>query len=657
MFNFLPPLPFQTPSLGKIGTLANFLFGARVRPRPGSILHCSLAIAVEHSGIFVARDKIVEVENDDGNKNIRRVDADDFLNSHLVRTGVCIYVACDKKTGAVLGTRSVADNAKYAVGREGAYRLLFDNCHMFTSSCITGNHKNSDNLFLFLENTIRRKLNRGRAITWKVWNHDDDEEPSPDGLDERLEEECAELDHELIEGHEIACDDTVRPVLHEELRTWQQEIATKLREKFADSFAALEAAEQSLKSGNHEAEDIWRDITEYAATDSMADTSFWSRKTEELANDADLHPIRSDLQQQWRLSLEFRRNEYYQNEIDRRRTELLKELNGRLVAMQEIAKVAGELGVVSGLLWDQTKGLGARSDLKVLQDLANYLKNNEGVRRLCDLLGRMRRYSASQRIELIKSTTTYQFTVPDVEAKSEIIGITQGRDIDHILPQELALLADPDTEILFDLKFAEGRLMSFDYAGSIEKSYDHEYDEMAPVEEEDKLGPMIICVDTSGSMSGEPENVAKAITLALAMKSIEQKRNCYLISYSTCIETHDLTSNRGLPELLKFLEKSFGGGTDAAPALHHGMKMMKDESYERADLLMISDFAMPDITSELKQQIQAARDRKCKFYALNIYSLFSFGQYFQHHIEFDAEWQYDPKTMGIKELSHLVETV
>ena len=606
----------------------------------------------DHSGVFVSRDKIVEVENDGGDKNIHCVDADDFLNSSIVRTGVCIYVACDRRTGVVLGTRSVADNARYAMGRGGEYYLLFDNCHQFTSGCITGNFENVDSFLTLLERTISRKLNRGRPITWKIWNHEEDEEPSEDGLDEQLEEECAELDHELIEGHEIACDDGVRPELHQELRNWQQQQATELREKFAGQFVSLETAERSLAEGNHTGDDIRRDMGEFSTADGKTDTSFWTNKLEELRDDVDLHPLRAALQQEWRRSLERQQNDYYLNEIAGRRSKLLKELNGRLIAMQEIAEVAEELGIEPGLLWDQTRGVGARTDLQVLKRWADYLKNNEGVRRLCDLLGRMRRSSASERVELLKSMESYQVTIPDRGAKSEIVGITQGRDINHLLPQELALLADPETEIIFDLKFAEGRLMSFDYAGTVEAEYQREHDESVTVEEEDKLGPMIICVDTSGSMTGEPENVAKAITLALAMKSIEQKRSCYLISFSTAIETRDLSKQRGLPELLDFLQMSFHGGTDAAPALQHGMKMMEEENYENADLLIISDFDMPEITDELKQQMMDARKRKSRFYALNIGT----GTQ-QRHGEFDGEWQYDPGKMGIKEMSHITEVI
>jgi len=43
------------------------------------------------------------------------------------------------------------------------------------------------------------------------------------------------------------------------------------------------------------------------------------------------------------------------------------------------------------------------------------------------------------------------------------------------------------------------------------------------VELDESQGPMIICVDTSGSMSGSPETVAKAVTLFMASKAREPK--------------------------------------------------------------------------------------------------------------------------------------
>ena len=105
--------------------------------------------------------------------------------------------------------------------------------------------------------------------------------------------------------------------------------------------------------------------------------------------------------------------------------------------------------------------------------------------------------------------------------------------------------------------------------------------------------------------------------------------------------------------MLDFLQMSFGGGTNAGPALQHAICKMGEENYERADsLLMISDFGMPAISAELKQQMTQARARDCKFYALNIGSTYGVAP---QHKEFDAEWQYNPATKGIKELNRMLD--
>ena len=40
---------------------------------------------------------------------------------------------------------------------------------------------------------------------------------------------------------------------------------------------------------------------------------------------------------------------------------------------------------------------------------------------------------------------------------------------------------------------------------------------------------------------------------------------------------------------------SFHGGTDAAPAMEHALEMLQSESFRRADVLVISDFVMPEL--------------------------------------------------------------
>ncbi|ELM1174668.1 VWA domain-containing protein, partial [Pseudomonas aeruginosa] len=234
-----------------------------------------------------------------------------------------------------------------------------------------------------------------------------------------------------------------------------------------------------------------------------------------------------------------------------------------------------------------------------------------------------------------------------INSREEIIGIRLGRDIEHMLPSELALLADPETSILFDLKYVESRLMCFDMQGIQRVQQHHQKEELRSVEEAAKQGPMVICVDTSGSMSGMPETVAKAVALFIAGKARQQKRACYLINFSTGIETLDLGDDFGMEALIKFLGMSFHGGTDAIPALDHALGVMKSEAYERADLLMISDFIMASLPEHLRQQIEQQRTHGNRFYSLVVGDCFMTQRLTSL---FDHEWVYDPHSSQIHEL-------
>ncbi|MBR1614821.1 MAG: VWA domain-containing protein, partial [Treponema sp.] len=98
-------------------------------------------------------------------------------------------------------------------------------------------------------------------------------------------------------------------------------------------------------------------------------------------------------------------------------------------------------------------------------------------------------------------------------------------------------------------------------------------------------------MDTSGSMHGTPENIAKTVTFALSKIAIEEERKCYLVSFSTEIETLDMSdfkSGDALTRIVQFLHMSFNGGTDASPALRHAVQMLQKDGYKNADVLMIS---------------------------------------------------------------------
>lgn len=98
-------------------------------------------------------------------------------------------------------------------------------------------------------------------------------------------------------------------------------------------------------------------------------------------------------------------------------------------------------------------------------------------------------------------------------------------------------------------------------------------------------------------------------------------RKCYLISFSTGIETLDMSDFKNgdsFFRLVQFLRKSFNRGTYASPALNHAVQMLQKDGYKNADVLMISDFVMGTLPDVLVESIEAEKKKNTEFYSLVI---------------------------------------
>ena len=383
------------------------------------------------------------------------------------------------------------------------------------------------------------------------------------------------------------------------------------------------------------------------------DPPFWQKQVADSFAQ-DVAPPREDkavscqlLATEWQKVLDKARNSWELARIEQLRRQLMERLESMLKLLQLLQPLLETLGLDPGRLVDLSSGQLSAQDLAQFQKWASYLANDKGVHALCDLLGKIRQIELSEKIERVKVNHALDLCLPDINSREEIVGIRLGRDLEHVLPSEKALLADDETALLFDLKFVESRLMSFDMAGMQTQHLHVEREEERQVNEEEKRGPMILCVDTSGSMSGAPETIAKAMTLFLAAKAREEQRPCYLINFSTGIKTLELSGKWGLASIIDFLKMSFHGGTDAVPALGHALKTMAAETYQKADLLMISDFIMADLPPETLANIEQQRAKGNRFYSLVVGSA-----YMVQRLKslFDHEWVYNPTTSSIHEL-------
>ena len=350
---------------------------------------------------------------------------------------------------------------------------------------------------------------------------------------------------------------------------------------------------------------------------------------------------------EWQKALDREQARWQLAEVERLRREFLKVMAKWLDVIQRLNKQLSEFGFDFGVWFDDSQGRLSDQDIAELERWASYFAKDPAARQIADLLGRMRQVEKSTRLERVVKAVSIDVPVVDVNSREEIVCPRLGKDLEYALPSELALMADPETSVLFDLKFLESKLVCFDLQGVVYQGEKADIEVEAESEEEEKQGPMILCVDTSGSMNGTPENIAKAMVLYAGNKAIAQGRKCFVINFSTGIELLDLSESRSVTDLISFLKKSFHGGTDAAPALRHALKMIQDGGYEKADVLMISDFVMGELPDTLLQDIKRQRDSGNKFNSLVIGDAFMHNRLKTH---FDHEWIYNYNSHTIQEL-------
>lgn len=194
-------------------------------------------------------------------------------------------------------------------------------------------------------------------------------------------------------------------------------------------------------------------------------------------------------------------------------------------------------------------------------------------------------------------------------SKSDIAGITTGDNLSCLLPSEVAMLAEPKTQDIFLRNLVEKRLQVFASASS------------SQLPERRQDGPVIICLDTTGSMHGDPMIIAKCLTIAVCIYALKQKRKVLIFTYSETFTFMDFENfNRDRRKLINFLDSMSLGGNNE-DYLFNGIFseiLPSYPDYKSADLLCITDFGWASITKGSMDLIHAAKEKGMIFYGLGI---------------------------------------
>lgn len=346
---------------------------------------------------------------------------------------------------------------------------------------------------------------------------------------------------------------------------------------------------------------------------------------------------------QWYQSLSDALRQAQLSELEANKEKVLKDLYQRMETMKNMDKVTeeGDEGSV-GRLWDMASAKLSKSDLSVMKRHAEFLKKNKGLQEIAEQLGRMAGQVDDPELNRAPAEELQMVEEKSDEATDDIVGIHESDDLNKLLPNETMFLAYPELEVVFYKHLVDKRLMNYRMQGKSRTLRKIRAQQPDHKQVDVEKGPFIVCVDASGSMSGFPEQCAKAMAYALMQIALAEDRDCYVILFSTEQITYELTKQDGLREASDFLTYSFHGGTDLEPVLMKSIDLMCGDKYKNADMVVISDFIAPKQSDEMAHKVAELKTRKNRFHAI---SLSKYGNP-ELMTMFDHNWAYHPNLVG-----------
>jgi len=287
----------------------------------------------------------------------------------------------------------------------------------------------------------------------------------------------------------------------------------------------------------------------------------------------------------------------------------------------QIIKKAIDEGQISSKDLDRLiDGLGDGINDKGIKEtieLLNSRKKNHALEEILSLIGRKPSDAGNRKAHLSYGNQNLPHS-----GGSDIRGITVGQSFSSLLPFETALFSDSQTEDVFLHKYVDHQLQLFHH-----KSENGKTSRGLNNVRTKGRGPMIICMDTSGSMEGHPLDVARVVVSNIFMEVQRQKRACLLILYSEDIDVIDLKNawenykvrlGGGYKDFILQIPIEYGA-TDITEMLLAIFGLWENSQYyQLADVLVISDFEIPKPSIDLLSKMMYYRGLGYRFFGYKI---------------------------------------
>ncbi|GBF88932.1 hypothetical protein Rsub_01431 [Raphidocelis subcapitata] len=183
-------------------------------------------------------------------------------------------------------------------------------------------------------------------------------------------------------------------------------------------------------------------------------------------------------------------------------------------------------------------------------------------------------------------------------------------ELESLDEEEYYLPGARAARMLHRVRRAERMLLSYERTGWLDDTPSRITGRME-IRPAAELGPIILCLDTSGSMRGAREVVAKALALECMRGAHRQQRPCYLYAFSGPDQVQELELSvnvKSLDKLLDFLSCDFHGGTDVDKPLQLSLERLQKAEWCQADILLVTDGEINPPSEELMSSLSKAQD-------------------------------------------------
>lgn len=238
------------------------------------------------------------------------------------------------------------------------------------------------------------------------------------------------------------------------------------------------------------------------------------------------------------------------------------------IGLQAVRDAQAKVEEVSSTIeaWGLEEGELVRKSIPESLGLLERMKKNANLKKFAALLGRIRKIAARKAKAKIAGEGV-RVTVSET-----------GRDLKRAQPSELVALIHPALRVKALQRWTRGELRLF--GQKTRQKLGH--------------GPVIVCEDGSGSMQGDKQQWAKAVTLSMAYYAKLQRRSFGWIHFgakSTRLVDRVYQQGQMSPEQMLELAETFrnASGTDFEKPLRRAIEMIQKEGLKKADICLVTD--------------------------------------------------------------------